>query len=134
MIWILDTSVLSAVRRPSRAPQVVAWLRGKPEEALFLSAVTIGEIAHGIVRQECRDPDIAADLQASLGRTVLVFTDRILAFGAKEARIWGRLNREIGHPDADLLIAATALRHDATVVTGSVDDFAPTGVRIENPF
>lgn len=134
MIWILDTDVISAVRRPDRAPQVAAWLRGKPEGALFLSAVTIGEIARGIARQERRDPGFAADLQVWLDRTVLVFADRILALGAAEARIWGRLSHEIGHAGADLMIAATALCHDATVVTGNVDDFAPTGVRIENPF
>lgn len=134
MIWILDTNVISAVRRPERAPQVAAWLRGKPEETLFLSVVTIGEIARGIARQERRDPDFAADLQAWLDRTILVFADRILAFGAAEARIWGRLSHEIGHAGADLMIAATALQHDAVVVTGNVDDFAPTGARIENPF
>ena len=134
MIWILDTDVISAVRRPDRAPKVAAWLRDKPEEALFLSAVTIGEIARGIARQERRDPGFAADLQAWLDRTVLVFADRILAFGTAEARIWGRLSHEIGHAGADLMIAATALRHDAAVVTGNVDDFAPAGVRIENPF
>ena len=133
-MFLLDTNVISAVRRSGRAPQIAAWLRSKPENSLFLSAITIGEIARGIARAEARDPEFAADLRAWLDQTVQVFADRILAFDAEDARIWGRLSQQIGHPGADLMIAATALRHDAVVVTGNVDDFAPTGARIENPF
>lgn len=133
-MYILDTNVLSAVRRPDRAPQVAAWLQGKPDEALFLSVITLGEIARGIRQQDRRDPAFARDLQLWLDRTVLLFSDRILSFGAEDARIWGRLSAEIGHAGADLMIAATALHHGATVVTGNVGDFAPTGVLLENPF
>lgn len=133
-MYILDTNVISAVRRPERAPQVAAWLRGKAESDLFLSAITIGEIARGIARQARLDPAFAADLGAWLDRTVQVFADRILPFTAEDARIWGRLSHEIGHAGADLMIAATALSRDAVVVTGNVDDFTPTGVRLENPF
>lgn len=131
---MLDTNVLSAVRRPERAPQVVAWLRGRPEQDLFLSVITLGEIERGIRQQTVRNPGFAEDLRRWLDRTMLVFADRLLDFGAEDARIWGRLTQEIGHGGADLMIAATALRHDATIVTGNVPDFRDTGVRIENPF
>ena len=131
---MLDTNVISAVRRPDRAPQVAAWLSGKSEQDLFLSVITIGEIERGIRRQEMRDPAFAHDLRIWLDRTILLFSDRLLPFDAEDARIWGRLSAEIGHTGADLMIAASALRHTATVVTGNVSDFAPTGVRIENPF
>ncbi|MCC5993026.1 MAG: type II toxin-antitoxin system VapC family toxin [Rhodobacteraceae bacterium] len=133
-MYILDTNVISAVRRPARAPHVEAWLRGKAEQDLFLSVITIGEIARGIRQQDARDPEFARDLRAWLDRTVLLFSDRLLAFGAEDARIWGRLSAETGHGGADLMIAATALHHGATVVTGNTRDFAPTGVAIENPF
>ena len=133
-MYVIDTNVLSALRRPERAPQVAAWLQGKPEAALFLSAITLGEIERGIQQQRRRDPDFARDLQLWLDRTVLVFGDRILPFEAEDARIWGRLSAEIGHTGADLMIAATTLRHGATVVTRNTDDFAPTGVTLENPF
>lgn len=133
-MYILDTNVISAVRRPDRAPRVEAWLRGKAENELFLSAITLGEIERGIWQQETRDPGFARDLRAWLDRTVLLFSDRLLAFGAEDARIWGRLSAEIGHTGADLMIAATALHHGAIVITGNVSDFAPTGVAIENPF
>jgi len=133
-MYILDTNVISAVRRPDRAPRVEAWLRGVAEEELFLSAITLGEIERGIRHQDARDPAFARDLRAWLDRTVLLFSDRLLVFGVEDARIWGRLSAEIGHSGADLMIAATALHHGATVVTGNVGDFSPTGVAIENPF
>ena len=133
-MYLIDTNVISAVRRPDRAPQVAAWLRGRSEQDLFLSVITIGEIERGIRQQEGRDPAFARDLRAWLDRTVLLFSDRLLAFEAEDARIWGRLSAELGHNGADLMIAASALRHTATVVTGNVGDFAPTGVRVENPF
>jgi predicted nucleic acid-binding protein len=133
-MYILDTNVVSAVHRPDRAPQVVAWLRGKAEQDIFLSVITLGEIERCIRQQEARDPDFARDLRAWLDRTVLLFSDRLLAFEAEDARIWGRLSAEIGHNGADLMIAASALRHGAIVVTGNVSDFASTGAALENPF
>lgn len=133
-MFLLDTNVISAVRRPDRAPRVAAWLQGKSEQDLFLSVITIGEIERGIRQQEGRDPGFARDIRSWLDRTVLLFSDRLLPFDAEDARIWGRLSAEIGHAGADLMIAASALRHAATVVTGNVNDFAPTGVTIENPF
>lgn len=133
-MYILDTNVISAVRRPDKAPRVEAWLRGKAEHDLFLSVITLGEIERGIRQQDSRDPDFARDLRAWLDRTILLFSDRLLAFEAEDARIWGRLSSEIGHAGADLMIAATALHHGAVVVTGNVSDFAPTGAAIENPF
>lgn len=133
-MYILDTNVISAGRRSDRAPQVAAWLRGKAEQGLFLSVITLGEIERGIRQQETRDPIFARDLRTWLDRTVLIFSDRLLAFEAEDARIWGRLSAEIGHNGADLMIAASALRHGAVVVTGNISDFSPTGAALENPF
>ena len=69
-----------------------------------------------------------------LDRTVLLFSDKRLDFEAEHARIWGRLLSEIGPNGADLMIAASALRHGAIIVTGNVSDFAPTRATVENPF
>ena len=134
MMLILDTNVLSALRRPERSPAVLAWLARQREEMLYLSVVTLGEIERGITRQEQQNPPFARDLRDWLNRTVTLFSDRLLPFGPDEARIWGRLSARIGHAGADLLIAATALAQDATVVTGNVADFQPTGCRSEDPF
>jgi predicted nucleic acid-binding protein len=133
-MYILDTNVISAVRRPDRAPKVAAWLQGKAEHDLFISVITLGEIERGIRQQQSRDPAFAADLRAWLDRTVLLFSDRLLPFDAEDARIWGRLSAEIGNNGADLMIAASALRHAAIVVTGNTSDFVPTGCALENPF
>lgn len=133
-MWLLDTDVLSALRRPERAPGVAAWLRGQESDALFLSVITLGEIERGIARQAGRNPTFASDLREWLRRTELLFADRILPLDPAAARLWGRLSAELGHAGADLMIAATALAHGMTVVTGNTDDFAPTGVRMLNPF
>ncbi|MFC7704808.1 type II toxin-antitoxin system VapC family toxin [Plastorhodobacter daqingensis] len=131
---LLDTNVLSALRRPDRAPAVAAWIGAQDENRLFLSVITLGEIERGITRESRNNPGFAADLRDWIDRTVLLFSDRLLPFGAEEARIWGQLTARIGHGGADLLIAATALRHGAVVVTRNTADFAPTGVTLENPF
>lgn len=133
-MYILDTNVISASRRPDRAPRVAAWLKGKAEDQLFLSVITVGEIARGIQRETRRNPDFALDLQMWLDRTITLFSDRILPFGPEDAMIWGKLSAEIGHSGADLMIAATALARNATVVTGNDSDFQATGVTLENPF
>lgn len=131
---VLDTDVLSALRRPDRAPRVSDWLDTQNPADLHLSVVTLGEVARGIRQQERRNPAFAADLRLWLDRTETVFADRILPFGPAEARIWGRLSADLGHSGADLLIAATALAHGAAVVTGNGAHFEPTGVAVVSPF
>ncbi|WP_374434347.1 type II toxin-antitoxin system VapC family toxin [Tabrizicola sp.] len=133
MIYILDTNVLSALRRPDRAPHVVRWLADKPDDSLFLSVITLGEIERGIAQQSQRDPTFARDLRAWLDRTVQLFSDRVLSFDAPAAQIWGQLSARIGNAGADLQIAATALSLDATVVTGD-RAFLATGAKVLSPF
>jgi len=132
-MFLLDTSVLSALRRPDRAPHVVRWLADKRDDTLFLSVITLGEIERGIALQTPRDPAFASDLRAWLDRTVQLFADRILPFDADAARIWGQLSARIGNAGADLQIAASALARDATVITGD-RAFLATGARVQSPF
>lgn len=131
---ILDTNVISALRRPERAPELVAWLARQNDADLYLSVVTLGEIERGIARHDLLDPGFARDLLDWMTRTMQLFADRLLPVDAQSARIWGQLSAQLGHAGADLLIAATALRHDAVAVTRNVSDFLPTGCRVENPF
>ena len=133
-MYILDTNVISAARRPERSAAVAAWLADQAEADLYLSVITLGEIARGIHLQETRNPDFARDLSRWLDQTVTLFADRILEFTAQDARLWGALSARIGHPGADLMIAAQGLTRNAQIVTGNVADFEPTGVRILNPF
>ena len=75
-----------------------------------------------------RRPIRASDLTVWLTRLLTMFGDRVLAFDVPVAQHWGRLSAELGHDSADLIIAATALQHGLTVVTGNVKHFEPTGV------
>ena len=131
---ILDTNVISGLRQPERAPELVTWLARQNDADLYMSVVTLGEIERGIARQDLLDPGFARDLRDWMTRTMQLFADRLLPVDAQSARIWGQLSAQLGHAGADLLIAATALRHDAVVVTRNVSDFLPTGCRVENPF
>ena len=133
-MYLIDTDVLSAVRRPDRQPHVARWLERQDARVLFVSVITIGEIEDGIQRQLRRNPPFGAELAAWLDRVIDSFADRILAFDSAAARQWGRFTADLGYDDADLQIAATAFVHGLTVVTRNVRHFEPTGVRVFNPF
>ena len=133
-MFLLDTVVLSELRKRDRSPNVVRWLTGKAADDIFLSAVTIGEIERGIVRQRGKDPAFAEALESWLDRTIQIYGDRILPADTRIARRWGNLSARIGNDGADLLIAATALEHGLTVVTRNVRHFEPTGVALMDPF
>ncbi len=134
MPFLLDTMVISEIRRKNRNEQVVKWIASLPEDSFFLSAVTIGEIENGIIRQQRVNPDFANDLKIWLDSLLNNYGDRILPFSTNIARRWGRLCGELGRADADMMIAATALEHGLIVSTRNVSHFEPTGVSIVNPF
>ena len=133
-MFLVDTDVLSALRRRDRQPGVAQWLEAQRTVDLHLSVVTIGEIERGISLQCQRNPTFAADLAGWLDRVLGWYGDRILAVDLPVARRWGQLSATLGHGGADLLIAATALERGLTVVTRNVSDFEPTGVPVLNPF
>lgn len=133
-MYLLDTNVLSALRRPDRHPAPAAWLRDQRPSDVYLSVVTVAEIERGITRQMPQDPDFARELATWLERTLAGFADRLLGVDVSTARRWGRLSATLGHSGADLLIAATALQHGLTVVTRNTRHFHPTGAPILNPF
>ena len=131
---LLDTNVVSALRRPDRHPQVAHWVAARQPEELFLSAVTIGEIWRGIAQQERRNAPFAHELTVWLARLLTQYGGRVLPFDVPAAQRWGRLSASLGYDSADLMIAATALEHGLIVVTRNVRHFEPTGVRVLNPF
>ena len=131
---LLDTNVVSALRRPDRHPQVTRWLAVRQPADLFLSVVTIGEIGRGITQQERRDAPFARELAVRLARLATLFGDRVLAFDVPAAQRWGRLSDSLGRDSIGLMIAATALEHGLTVVTRNASHFESTGVRVPNPF
>ena len=133
-MYLLDTNVVSVLRRPERHPGPALWLKDQQALDVYISVVTFGEIERGIARQTIRDPDFARDLGWWFEQFLAWFEDRILPVDVATSRRWGRLSASIGNKDIDLLIAATALEHGLTVVTRNVRHFEPTGVRTLNPF
>ena len=137
-MYLLDTSVVSEVRKPRRAPAVVRWLSDAPADSLYLSVITIGEIARGIAEQRRigteQSISDADALQAWLEGLLADYPQRILPVDVPIATRWGRLcDAHPEHP-TDMLIAATALDHGLTVVTRNADRFRPTGVPVLDPF
>ncbi|NTV95359.1 MAG: type II toxin-antitoxin system VapC family toxin [Thiobacillus sp.] len=133
-MFLLDTVVLSELRKRDRDPGLVRWVGEQRASDLFLSVVSIGEIERGIARQRDRDPVFADQLAGWLDRLLHLYSDRILPVDLNVSRRWGRLSAGLGHDGADLLIAATALEHGLAVATRNVRHFEPTGVATINPF
>jgi predicted nucleic acid-binding protein len=132
-MFLIDTDVLSALRRPDRSPRIVRWMAGQGTTDLYLSVVSVGEIERGVVRKKRSDPAFARVLAAWLDSVIALYGARILAVDLSTARRWGRLSGAIGHESPDLLIAATAIEHGLTVVTCNIRHFEPTGVPVLDP-
>jgi predicted nucleic acid-binding protein len=133
--FLLDTNVVSEVRRRSPDPGVAAWWDGVSASSLYLSALTVGEIQRGITLIRARGDGSQADrLQGWLDELTRQFADRVLAVDAAIAVEWGRQDRAHQVPVVDGLLAATAKVHDLTVITRNTRDLAATGARLHNPF
>ena len=131
-MYLLDTCVVSEARR--RSPAAVAWLRAAQPNTLFLSALTIGELAKGIAIKQRTDPVAAAVFQRWLDELRIVYAARILPVDDAVAATWGRWMAERTRPVIDTLILATAFVNNKIVVTRNVEDFAGTGVAVVNPW
>ena len=132
-MYLLDTNVVSELRRPRPHKGVLNWIGGVPEDWLFLSAVTVGEIQAGIEITRGRDAAKAEELASWLDRVVVGYG--VLPMDAAAFREWARLKH--GKPDAmieDAMIAATAKVRGLTVATRNVRDFRVFGVDIFDPF
>ena len=133
-MYLLDTDVISALRRPERNVVVSEWLRNQTSSSLHISVITVGEILYGIARQRRPQPEFAAQLERWLESVMTLFGNRVLVFDEAAARHWGLLHAELGFTNSDLLIAAIAWTQGFTVVTRNVHDFDRTGVPVLNPF
>ncbi len=134
MKYLLDTNVISEIRRKSPDPRVVSWFAQSEADSLAISALTLGEIVKGAESLARRDPIAARTLLAWLEELRLGFADRILGIDDAIAMTWGRLCATRPLPVIDGLLAATALVYDLTVVTRNTADFTQCKVRLFNPW
>lgn len=134
MSFLLDTNVVSQLRKREPDRAVMSWLASVRAADLYLSVLVVGEIRNGIERLARRDREQASAYERWLVELLDLYADRIAPVTAEVAETWGRINVPDPLPVVDGLLAATALVHDWTLVTRNVTDVRRTGVRLVDPF
>jgi toxin FitB len=132
--FLLDTNVVSEIRKQTPDAGVASWFSSVAADRLFLSVLVAGEIRQGIERLARRDPAQAQIFERWLSQLVGGYGDRIVPVTEQIAQAWGRLNVPDPVPVVDGLMAATALVYDWTLVTRDASYLRSTGVRLLNPF
>ena len=132
-MYLLDTNVVSELRRPRPHGAVLAWLQAVDDAQLFISAVTLGEIQAGIELTREQDTDKASEIEAWLDQVAAAYN--VLPLDAAAFREWARLmHRRSDTLYEDAMIAATARVYGLTVVSRNVADFKALGMEAFNPF
>ena len=132
-MYLLDTNVVSELRRARPNPVVVRWLERVPASSLHVSVVTIGEIQAGVENKRAQDPAKALEIEEWLHEVMGTFG--VVNADAAAFREWARLmHRQSDNLLKDALIAATALVNSLTVVTRNVRDFQQLRMQVINPF
>lgn len=135
MSYLIDTNVISELRRKMPDEGVVSWLETRPASVLHISVLTLGEIRRGIERlpDSRRKQSLRDWLETELPK---FFAGRILPVDGRVADQWGRLVATAARPlpAVDSLLAATAIAHDLTLVTRNVTDFEYHGLDVLNPW
>jgi toxin FitB len=135
VVFLLDTNVVSELRKSSPHPRVAAWQAAHSHTAVFLSTLVVGEIRRGVERLRPRDPTQADVLDRWLNVLTASYRDRLLPITVEIAQEWGRMSAPPQPPPIiDGLMAATARVHGLTLVTRNVADVSRTGVPLVNPF
>jgi predicted nucleic acid-binding protein len=131
--FLLDTNVVSELRKPRPHGGVLAWIQALDDAQLSLSAVTLGEIQAGIELTREQDPVKAQEIEAWLELVAGAYN--VLPMDAAAFRAWARLmHRQSDTLFEDAMIAATAKVHGLVVATRNVADFQALGVEVFNPF
>ena len=132
-MYLLDTNIVSELRKPKPHGGVVAWISAQDASSLYLSAMTIAELQRGIEMTREQDGEKAVEIEVWLEQ--LMFTGQVLAMDAAVCREWARvMHRRSDTLVEDAFIAATASVHRLVVVTRNVRDFKMLSVNTLNPF
>lgn len=132
--YLLDTNVVSEIRKPRPNAAVIAFLKGLPPEQIYVSVLTIGELHKGAALRAKRDPGTAMIIARWIESVAEAYGQRILGIDLATARLWGELNTDRTRPAVGTLLAATAIHHRLTLVTRNVRDMQDTPVRLHNPW
>lgn len=134
-MYLLDTNVVSALRRPATAEaNLVRWSSARDISEFFLSVITLLELHRGTLLVGRRDPHQGAILSKWIDGLLEAFADRVLSIDTTVALRCAELHVPDPKSERDALIAATALVHGMTVATRNVSDFERTGVKLINPW
>jgi predicted nucleic acid-binding protein len=132
-MYLLDTNVISETRKVTPHGGVMAWLRSRKDEKVFLPAVVFGEIQTGVEKTRRQYPQKALEIEDWILRLLAAFD--VIPMTAVEFREWARLmNKRSDDLTRDAMIAATAKVHRLIVVTRNTKDFRHFGVETLNPF
>lgn len=131
-MYLLDTNIVSDVRK--RQAPVLEWMQNVTHSRLFLSAITLGEVARGAARLRRKDPKQAERLNQWREQLSIIHADSILPVTEDIAVAWGHLSVLRTRDVEDGLIAATAIVHDLTLVTRNVSDFEDLPISLVNPW
>ena len=132
-MYVLDTNVVSELRRPRPNPAVVGWLSGTTAGQIFIAAVSFGELQAGVEMTRRQDPEKAAAIEGWIDAVAASYS--IIPMDEVIFRRWARLmHRRSDDLIEDAMIAATAMVHNMTVVTRNLRDFEQFGVSTLNPF
>lgn len=134
MPYLLDTNVVSELRKARPDRRVAEWFAAVPDDSVHLSVLVIGEIRQGIERLRLRDADRARALDDWLRTLRTVHEERIVPVSGEIAEEWGRLNVPDPLPVVDGMLAATARVHHWTLATRNTKQVERTGVQLVNPF
>jgi toxin FitB len=132
-MYLLDTNIISELRRPKPHANLIAWLSGIAPDQVFISAVTLGELQAGVENTRQQDSGRAEIIESWVDSVAASYN--VLPMGGDAFRCWGKLmHAKPADLIADAMIAATAAVHNLTVVTRNLRDFERLGVPAFDPF
>lgn len=132
-MYLLDTNVISELRKPKPHGAVLAWIKTIPSSNLFVSAVSIGEIQAGIELTREQNQQKAIELETWLNQ--IIATNQVLPLDAIRFKIWAKImHRQPDTVNEDAMIAATAIYSKLIIVTRNIKDFKRFNVKLFNPF